>query len=145
MWANLCLIKFFDVNGLSKKILDIKANIGFAFDGDGDRLIAVDEKGKQIDGDNIIALFAKYYLKTKQLKKNTIVTTVMSNLGLEDYLKKKLRIKLIRTNVGDINVISKMQKNSYTLGGEQSGHIILGNHLNTGDGMLVALKIMEIM
>ena len=134
-----------DVNGLSKKILDIKANIGFAFDGDGDRLIAVDEKGKQIDGDKIIALFAKYYLKTKQLKKNTIVTTVMSNLGLENYLKKKLRIKLIRTNVGDINVISKMQKNSYILGGEQSGHIILGNFLKTGDGILAALKIMEIM
>ena len=69
----------------------------------------------------------------------------MSNLGLEDYLKKKLRIKLIRTNVGDINVISKMQKNSYILGGEQSGQIILGNFLKTGDGILAALKIMEIM
>ena len=134
-----------DINGLSKKILTVKANIGFAFDGDGDRLIAVDEKGKQIDGDKIIALFAKYYLKTKQLNKKTIVTTVMSNLGLENYLKNKLGVNLIRTDVGDINVISKMQKNSYTLGGEQSGHIILGNYLKTGDGILAALKIIEIM
>ena len=134
-----------DVSQLSKKILEIKANIGFAFDGDGDRLIAVDEKCKQIDGDKIIALFAKYYLKTKQLNKKTIVTTVMSNLGLENYLKNKLGVNLIRTNVGDINVISKMQKNSYTLGGEQSGHIILGNYLKTGDGILAALKIIEIM
>ena len=134
-----------DVGGLSKKILDIKANIGFAFDGDGDRLIAVDEKGKQIDGDKIIALFAKYYLKTKLLNKKTIVTTIMSNLGLENYLKNKLGIKLIRTSVGDVNVISKMQKNSYTLGGEQSGHIILGNFMNTGDGILAAIKIIEIM
>ena len=90
-------------------------------------------------------MFGKYYLKTKQLNKKTIVTTVMSNLGLENYLKNKLGIKLIRTKVGDVNVISKMQKNSYTLGGEQSGHIILGNYLNTGDGILAALKIIEIM
>ena len=69
----------------------------------------------------------------------------MSNLGLENYLKNKLGVNLIRTNVGDINVISKMQKNSYTLGGEQSGHIILGNYLKTGDGILAALKIIEIM
>ena len=113
------------------------------FDGDGDRLIAVDERGKQIDGDKIIALFAKYYLKTKQLNKKTIVTTVMSNLGLENYLK-KLGIKLVRTNVGDCNVIAEMKKNSYVLGGEQSGHIILGNYLNTGDGILAAVKIIEI-
>ena len=134
-----------DISQLSKKILKIKADIGFAFDGDGDRIISVDEKGNQIDGDKIIALFAKYFLKSGLLKKKTVVTTVMSNLGLENYLKNILGIKLIRTNVGDVNVISKMQKNSYTLGGEQSGHIILGNYLKTGDGILAALKIIEIM
>ena len=132
-----------DTRELSKKVLDIKADIGFAFDGDGDRIIAVDEKGQQIDGDKIIALFAKHYLKSKQLDKKVIVATVMSNLGLENYLK-KLGIKLVRTNVGDFNVITEMKKNSYVLGGEQSGHIILGNYLNTGDGILAALKIIEI-
>ena len=76
-----------DTRELSKKVLDIKADIGFAFDGDGDRIIAVDEKGQQIDGDKIIALFAKHYLKSKQLDKKVIVATVMSNLGLENYLK----------------------------------------------------------
>ena len=132
-----------DTRELSKKVLDIKADIGFAFDGDGDRIIAVDEKGQQIDGDKIIALFAKHYLKSKQLDKKVIVATVMSNLGLENYLK-KLGIKLVRTNVGDRNVIAEMKKNSYVLGGEQSGHIILGNYLNTGDGILAAVKIIEI-
>ena len=132
-----------DTRELSKKVLDIKADIGFAFDGDGDRVIAVDEKGQEIDGDKIIALFAKHYLKSKQLDKKVIVATVMSNLGLENYLK-KLGIKLVRTNVGDFNVITEMKKNSYVLGGEQSGHIILGNYLNTGDGILAAVKIIEI-
>jgi len=132
-----------DTRELSKKVLDIKADIGFAFDGDGDRMIAVDEKGQQIDGDKIIALFAKHYLKSKQLDKKVIVATVMSNLGLENYLK-KLGIKLVRTSVGDFNVITEMKKNSYILGGEQSGHIILGNYLHTGDGILSAVKIIEI-
>ena len=132
-----------DTRELSKKVLDIKADIGFAFDGDGDRIIAVDEKGQQIDGDKIIALFAKHYLKSKQLDKKVIVATVMSNLGLENYLK-KLGIKLVRTNVGDFNVVIEMKKNSYVLGCEQSGHIILVNYLNTGDGILAAVKIIEI-
>jgi len=132
-----------DTRQLSKKVLDIKADIGFAFDGDGDRIIAVDERGQQIDGDKIIALFAKHYLKSKQFDKKVIVATVMSNLGLENYLK-KLGIKLVRTNVGDFNVVTEMKKNSYILGGEQSGHIILGNYLNTGDGILAAVKIIEI-
>ena len=134
-----------DTRELSKKVLDIKADIGFAFDGDGDRLIAVDEKGEQIDGDKIIALFAKYYLKSKQLNKKYISNYIMSNLGLENYLKNNLGINLIRTNVGDYNVIAEMKKKSYVLGGEQSGHIILGNYLKTGDGILAALKIIEIM
>ena len=131
-----------NIDKLSKKVLSIKADIGFAFDGDGDRLIAVDEKGYEIDGDKLIALFAKEFLKLKKLNKKTVVTTVMSNLGFEKYLQ-KLGIKLLRKNVGDINVITEMQKNNFNLGGEQSGHIILGQYMNTGDGILAALKITE--
>ena len=133
-----------NIKELSKKINIEKADIGFAFDGDGDRLIAVDEKGIEIDGDKLIALFAKNLLKSKKLNKKTVVTTVMSNLGFEKYLKTKLGIKLIRKDVGDINVISEMQKNKYSLGGEQSGHIILGQ-LSTGDGILAALKVVELL
>ena len=130
---------------LSQKVVKEKADIGFAFDGDGDRLIAVDEKGKEIDGDNLIALFAKNLLKRKKLNKKTVVSTVMSNLGFEKFLVNKLGIKLIRKDVGDINVISEMQKNKYSLGGEQSGHIILSEYINTGDGVLAALKVVEIL
>ena len=128
----------------SWKVIKEKADIGFAFDGDGDRMIAVDEKGSKVDGDNIIALFAESFLRLNQLNNKTVVTTIMSNLGFEEFLTKKLGIKLIRTNVGDINVIERMQKEKHSLGGEQSGHIILGNYLSTGDGILSALKILEI-
>ena len=134
-----------DVGQLSKKVIEEKADIGYAFDGDGDRIIAVDEKGLEIDGDKLIALFGKNLSKTKNLNHNTIVTTVMSNLGLEKFLKEKFDIKLVRKNVGDINVITEMLKKNYNLGGEQSGHIILGNYMSTGDGILAALKITEIL
>ena len=134
-----------NINQLSKRVVVEKADIGFAFDGDGDRLIAVDEKGNEIDGDNLIALFAKDLLRNKQLNKKTVVSTVMSNYGFELYLKDKLGISLIRKNVGDINVISEMKKNNYNLGGEQSGHIILGQYMSTGDGILAALKVVEIL
>ena len=135
-----------DLRELKKTVISNKANIGFAFDGDGDSLIVVDEKGNIIDGDKILALFAKYFLNRSISKsKKTIVSTVMSNLGLENFLKNELKISLKRTNVGDINVISEMKKNNLTLGGEQSGHIILSDYSNTGDGILVALKIIEIM
>jgi phosphoglucosamine mutase len=133
-----------NIDKLSKKVLSIKADIGFAFDGDGDRLIAVDEKGYEIDGDKLIALFAKEFLKLKKLNKKTVVTTVMSNLGFEKYLQ-KIGIKLLRKNVGDINVITEMKKNNFNLGGEQSGHIILGQYMNTGDGILAAIKITELL
>ncbi len=130
---------------LSQKILNEKADIGFAFDGDGDRLIVVDDKGKEIDGDKIIALFAKNIIKTKKFKsKFPVVTTVMSNLGLENFLLKKLGIKLKRSSVGDINVIKEMQKFDSLLGGEQSGHLILSEFSKTGDGILAALKVTEI-
>ena len=134
-----------NVGSLCKKVVEEKANIGFAFDGDGDRLIVVDDKGNEIDGDKIIALFAKYLIiKKKTTSKFPVVTTVMSNLGLENFLLKDLGIKLKRSPVGDINVIEEMKKNKSFLGGEQSGHIILSDFSKTGDGILAALKITEI-
>ena len=135
-----------NVGSLCKKVVEEKANIGFAFDGDGDRLIVVDDKGNEIDGDKIIALFAKYLIiEKKTASKFPVVTTVMSNLGLENFLLKDLGIKLKRSPVGDINVIEEMRRNKSFLGGEQSGHIILSDFSKTGDGILAALKITEIM
>ena len=134
-----------NVSQLAMRVIEQKADIGFAFDGDGDRLIIVDEKGNEIDGDMIIALFAKHLMKKKTtLSKFPVITTVMSNLGLENYLLKELKVKLKRTSVGDINVIQEMQKHNSVLGGEQSGHIILSEFSKTGDGILAALKVTEI-
>ena len=135
-----------NVANLCKKVVEEKADIGFAFDGDGDRLIVVDDKGNEIDGDKIIALFAKYLINNKKTNsKFPVISTVMSNLGLENFLLKDLGIKLKRSAVGDINVIEEMKKNKSFLGGEQSGHIILSDFSKTGDGILAALKITEIM
>ena len=135
-----------NVASLCKKVVEEKADIGFAFDGDGDRLIVVDDKGNEIDGDKIIALFAKYLINNKKTNsKFPVIATVMSNLGLENFLLKDLGIKLKRSAVGDINVIEEMKKNKSFLGGEQSGHIILSDFSKTGDGILAALKITEIM
>ncbi len=135
-----------DVKSLSQNVIKEKANIGFAFDGDGDRLIVVDEEGKEVDGDKIIGLLCKSYVKPKK-KPNQydVIITVMSNMGLENYLKNKLKLKIKRTPVGDINVINQMKKSKSMIGGEQSGHIILSEHSNTGDGILAALKITEIL
>jgi len=135
-----------DVKSLSQNVIKEKADIGFAFDGDGDRLIVVDEKGKEVDGDKIIGLLCKSYVKPK--KKNNqhdVIITVMSNMGLENYLTNKLKLKIKRTSVGDINVINQMKKSKSIIGGEQSGHIIFSEHSNTGDGILAALKITEIL
>ena len=135
-----------NIKELSKKVTQEKADIGFAFDGDGDRLIIVDEKGNEVDGDKIIALFAKYLVKSKNINsKYPIITTVMSNIGLENFLLNNLKIKLKRSSVGDINVIQEMKKHNSILGGEQSGHIILSEYSKTGDGILAALKVTEIM
>ncbi len=134
-----------NVESLCKKVVAEKADIGFAFDGDGDRLIVVDDIGNEIDGDKIIALFAKYLINKKKIKsKFPVITTVMSNSGLENFLLNDLGIKLKRSAVGDINVIEEMKKNKSFLGGEQSGHIILSDFSKTGDGILAALKITEI-
>jgi len=118
-----------------------KADIGIAFDGDADRVIMCDEKGEIIDGDQIIAMIAKNW-KKKKILKGGVVGTLMTNLGLENYFKNN-NIKFYRADVGDRYVKEKMNSLKYNLGGEQSGHIILGNLATTGDGLLVALEVLN--
>lgn len=120
------------------------ADIGLAFDGDADRLIAIDEKGNIVDGDKIMYICAKYMKEKGLLKQQTLVTTVMSNLGLYKALE-ALQIDTKQTAVGDRYVMEEMRKGGYNLGGEQSGHIIFLDHITTGDGMLSALQLVNIM
>jgi len=117
-----------------------KAHVGIAFDGDADRIIMCDEKGKIIDGDQIIAMLARRW-KIKKILKGGVVGTHMSNFGLENFLRAE-KIKFFRSKVGDRYVKEKMKKLNFNLGGEQSGHIILGNFATTGDGLLVALEVL---
>tara|TARA_B100000767_G_scaffold153661_1_gene144481 strand:- start:218 stop:1549 length:1332 start_codon:yes stop_codon:yes gene_type:complete len=123
-----------------KAVKKYKAKLGISLDGDADRIIMCDEKGKIIDGDQIIATLAKRW-KKKKILKGGVVGTLMSNYGLEEFLKKE-KINFLRSNVGDRYVKELMKKNSFNLGGEQSGHIILGKFATTGDGLLVALEIL---
>ncbi|QNU17562.1 phosphoglucosamine mutase [Geobacillus zalihae] len=120
------------------------ADVGLAFDGDGDRLIAVDERGNIVDGDQIMYICAKYLKETGRLKQQTVVSTVMSNLGFYKALEAQ-GIKSVQTAVGDRYVVEEMKKNGYNLGGEQSGHIIFLDYNTTGDGMLTALQLVNIM
>ena len=117
-----------------------KVNLGISLDGDADRIILCDEKRKIIDGDQIIAMLANRW-KRKKILKGGVIGTLMSNYGLENYFKQQ-KIRFIRANVGDRYVKEKMQKNRFNLGGEQSGHIILGKFATTGDGLLVALEVL---
>ncbi|MBO6480245.1 MAG: phosphoglucosamine mutase [Pelagibacteraceae bacterium] len=117
-----------------------KAHIGISFDGDADRVIMCDEKGKIIDGDQIIAMLARRW-KLKKILKGGVVGTLMSNYGLENFLRKE-KIRFFRSEVGDRYVKEKMRKFNFNLGGEQSGHIILGKFATTGDGLLVALEVL---
>ena len=127
---------------LQKYVVENKLNMGFAYDGDGDRCLAVDEKGNLIDGDIIMAIIAKYLKEKEKLSKNTIVATVMSNLGLHKYAEKN-GLKLEQTQVGDRYVLEKMLKEDYNLGGEQSGHIILLDYNPTGDGILTSVMLIQ--
>ncbi|MED4878500.1 phosphoglucosamine mutase [Anoxybacillus geothermalis] len=120
------------------------ADVGLAFDGDGDRLIAVDENGNIVDGDQIMYICAKYLKETGRLKHQTVVSTVMSNLGFYKALEAQ-GMKSVQTAVGDRYVVEEMKKNGYNLGGEQSGHIIFLDYNTTGDGMLTALQLVNIM
>jgi len=127
-------------NKIQAAVKKNKAHLGIALDGDADRIILCDEKSKIIDGDQILAMLAKRW-KLKKLLKGGVVGTLMSNYGLEQFFKFE-KIKFIRANVGDRYVKEKMKKYKYNLGGEQSGHIILGKFATTGDGLLVALEIL---
>jgi len=127
-------------NKIQAAVKKHKAHLGIALDGDADRIILCDEKSKIIDGDQILAMLAKRW-KSKKLLKGGVVGTLMSNYGLEKFFKSE-KIKFIRANVGDRYVKEKMKKYHYNLGGEQSGHIILGKFATTGDGLLVALEVL---
>ncbi len=129
---------------VAEKVKELGADIGIALDGDGDRLIVVDEGGRVVDGDHIMAVCAAELMAIKKLKKKTLVTTVMSNMGLEAAMQ-KIGAHLIRTPVGDRYVVEEMRKQGYSFGGEQSGHLIFLEHSTTGDGILAALQLMAIM
>ena len=132
------------IEGLQKYVVENKLDLGFAFDGDCDRCIAVDNEGNVLDGDSILYILANYLKKEDALDSNTVVTTVMSNLGLYKAFD-ELGINYEKTDVGDKNVHDRMYEKDIELGGEQSGHIILKKFANTGDGMLTSLKVMEAM
>lgn len=133
-----------NIDAISDFVREKRLDIGFAFDGDADRCLCVDEKGNAIDGDKILYIAAKYMKNKELLTEDTVVSTVMSNLGLIKSLEKK-GIKVIQTNVGDRYVYEEIKRGGYKLGGEQSGHIIFSSYATTGDGILTSLKIMEIM
>jgi len=127
-------------NKIKSAVKKHKAHIGISLDGDADRIIMCDETGNIVDGDQIIAALASRW-KNKKMLNGGVVGTLMSNYGLQKFFKSK-KIKFIRANVGDRYVKEKMQKNNFNLGGEQSGHIILGKFATTGDGLLVALEVL---
>ncbi|ECB9711162.1 phosphoglucosamine mutase [Listeria monocytogenes] len=129
---------------LAAFVLDKKADVGLAFDGDGDRVIAIDEIGQIVDGDKIMFICAKYLREQGLLNNNTIVSTVMSNLGFYKGLK-ELEIEDVQTAVGDRYVVEAMRKGNYNLGGEQSGHIIFLDHNTTGDGLLSGIQLINVM
>ena len=127
---------------LKEYVVKNKMNLGIAYDGDGDRCLAVDENGEEIDGDKLLTIIGNYLKEKNQLSKNTIVATVMSNLGLNKYAEKN-DMKLIQTKVGDRYVLEEMLKSGYNLGGEQSGHVILLDYNPTGDGILTSLMLIQ--
>ncbi|TQR16239.1 phosphoglucosamine mutase [Psychrobacillus soli] len=129
---------------LAKFVLDKGADVGLAFDGDGDRLIAVDEKGQIVDGDQIMYICAKYLNAHGRLNKSTVVSTVMSNMGFYKALETH-GMTSVKTAVGDRYVVEEMKKNGYNLGGEQSGHIVFLDYNTTGDGLLTGLQLVNIM
>ena len=130
------------IENFQKFVKENKLDVGFAFDGDADRCLAVDEKGEVVDGDKIIYLLANKLLKEKSLNNNTVVTTIMSNTGLTKALK-AINVKNVQTQVGDRFVFERMQKDDFVLGGEQSGHIIIKRYATTGDGVLTAIMVAE--
>ena len=132
------------IEGLQKFVVENHLDAGFAYDGDADRCLAVDEKGNLVDGDAIIYICGKYLRDRGRLNNNKVVTTIMSNLGLYKALDAE-GIGYEKTAVGDKYVYECMMENGYILGGEQSGHIIFSKNARTGDGVLTSLKLMEVM
>lgn len=132
------------IENLQKFVLENKLDVGFAFDGDADRCIAVDSDGNIVDGDSILYVCAKHMKDEGKLPSNTVVTTVMSNIGLYKALD-NLGIDYVKTKVGDKYVHQSMEENDYEIGGEQSGHVIFRKYAKTGDGILTSLRIMEAM
>lgn len=130
------------LEGLKKFVVENKLSLGIAYDGDGDRCLAIDEKGNEIDGDKLLAIISRSLKKKGKLNKDTIVATVMSNLGLNKYAKEN-GLQLLQTKVGDRYVLEKMLKEGYNLGGEQSGHVILLDYNPTGDGILTSLMLIK--
>ena len=128
---------------LKKFVVANNCNLGIAYDGDGDRCLAIDEKGNLIDGDIILAIISKYLKENNKLKNNTIVATVMSNLGLRKFCKEN-DINFVETKVGDRYVLEEMLKSDYIIGGEQSGHIIFLDYNPTGDGILTSLMLLMV-
>src|SRR5699024_2596208 len=129
---------------LQEKILEVEADFGLAFDGDGDRLIAVDDKGEIVDGDKIMYILEKDLKKNDLINEDMVVRTVMSNLGFYQALE-KIDIKSDKTKVGDRYVVEEMKAHNYNLGGEQSGHIIMLDHNTTGDGLRTGIHLAHIM
>lgn len=128
---------------LIHKVKELRADIGIALDGDADRVLIVDEKGELVDGDQLMAVIARSWKEEGHLSKPGIVSTIMSNLGLERFLESN-GLSLARTAVGDRYVLEHMRQNGYNLGGEQSGHIIMSNYSTTGDGLLAALQLLAV-
>ncbi len=129
---------------MAEKVKEVGADIGIALDGDGDRLIVVDEKGRIVDGDHVMAICASELMARRKLRKKTLVSTVMSNLGLEVAMQ-KMGGRMLRTQVGDRYVVEEMRRGGYNFGGEQSGHLVFLDHNTTGDGILAALQLLAIM
>ncbi|MBP7127492.1 phosphoglucosamine mutase [Myxococcota bacterium] len=129
---------------LSRKVLEHRCDLGLALDGDGDRAILVDEQGEVVDGDAVLALCAAFLDRRSALKGGGVVGTVMSNFGLELALR-QMGLRLVRTDVGDRYVVEEMTRGGYNLGGEQSGHLLFLDHATTGDGILSALRVLEVM
>src|SRR5690606_16574734 len=126
-----------DTAEIQKRVVEEEADLGIALDGDADRVILVDEKGRRIDGDQVMALIGTYWHRAERLRGPGVVATLMSNLGLERYLE-TLGVALLRTPVGDRYVVERMREEGCNLGGEQSGHLIFSDYSTTGDGMIAA-------
>jgi phosphoglucosamine mutase len=130
-------------DALSRKVRELRADVGIALDGDADRVVIVDERGQVVDGDQLLAVIAENWLADGNLAKPGVVATVMSNLGLERYLQ-SLKLALVRMPVGDRYVLEHMREHGYNVGGEPSGHIILSDYTTTGDGFVAALQLLAV-